>query len=119
MVACIYYIVLAVFMFISSICFYSFGFSVRANINNEIAWKYAQENRNLDEALTLVDKAIAYKPDWHYLDTKAEIFYKMKKYQDAVNIESDLVGRYPNEEILQDQLKKFNKGLDQGSQFQQ
>jgi tetratricopeptide (TPR) repeat protein len=117
--ACIFYIVMAVFMLVSSFCFYSLGASVKANINNEIAWKYAEENRNLDQALTLVDKAIAYKPDWHYLDTKAEIFYKMRRYQEAVSIESDLVNRYPDEQILQEQLKKFNKGLNTASQVQQ
>ena len=117
--ACIFYIVMAVFMLVFSFVFYLQGFSIKAMANNELAWKYAEENRNLDEALKLVDKAIAYKSDWHYLDTKAEILYKMKKYQDAVNIESDLVKRYPNEHTLQDQLKKFNEGVNQSSQVQQ
>jgi len=115
MTACIFYIVMAVFMLIFSFYFYTLGFSFKADINNQKAWEYAEKNQNLDEAMTLVDQAIAYKPEWHYLDTKAEIFYKMGKYQEAVNIESDLAGRYPNEQILQDQLKKFKDALNKDS----
>lgn len=119
LVTCIYYIVIAAFMLIFSFVFYLQRGSIKATANNQVAWKYAKENRNLDEALKLVDKAIAYKPTWEYLDTKAEILYKMKKYQDAVNIESDLVRRFPSEQTFQDQLKKFNKELNQPAPAQE
>ncbi len=77
---------------------------------NDLAWQYAQENRNLDEAFKLVNKALTLKPiESAFLDTKAEVLYKMGKIQEAINIETDLVKRNPKVQIYHDQLKKFQK----------
>ena len=47
---------------------------------NDLAWLYAEENRNLDEALALVHKALEREPDnYAFLDTQAEILYRKSK----------------------------------------
>ena len=79
---------------------------------NELAWKYAEEDRNLDKALVLVDTAISLDPQGYCLDTKAEILYKKGRVQEAVHIESGLVKRYPKFKFYQEQLKKFKQRLE-------
>jgi membrane protease YdiL (CAAX protease family) len=52
--------------------------------HNDLAWLYAQEKRNLEEALDLVDQALRYDPDnTAYLDTKAEVLYVMGRGEEA------------------------------------
>ncbi len=82
-----------------------------AQAYNELAWQYAKENRNLDQALKLADKAIFLKPQIQFFDTKAEVLYRMGRYQEAVNIESDVVKRYPEYQFYRDQLEKFKKEI--------
>jgi len=79
---------------------------------NDLAWLYAQANTNLDEALVLIDKALVFYPKrLAYLDTKAEILYKLGRFEEAVLLAEDMVKRYPDETYAQVQLKKFQEGL--------
>lgn len=79
---------------------------------NDLAWLYAEEGRNLHQALDLVDRALQISPDeYSFLDTKAEILYRLGRISEAVSIEEDLVRRYPHIPMLKDQLKKFSDGL--------
>ena len=75
-----------------------------------LAWTYAENEKRLDQGLFLIEKAIELKPDnIYYLDTKAEILYKMKRYDEAIEIEVSLIERAPDFEFFQDQLEKFER----------
>jgi hypothetical protein len=75
---------------------------------NDLAWIYAEQNKNLDEALDLVEEALAKDPrNPAFLDTKAEVLYKLHRYQEAVDIERELAGKYPEHYFYKEQLDKF------------
>jgi tetratricopeptide (TPR) repeat protein len=58
-----------------------------ANLNNSLAYCYAQKGENLDEALSLVESAIKDEPDnYTMLDTKGWVLYKMGKKDEAEKI---------------------------------
>jgi tetratricopeptide (TPR) repeat protein len=74
---------------------------------NALAWMYA-EQASLQEALNLIETALHSEPDNHiYLDTKAEILYKLQRYEEAIEIEKVLVAQYPGVPFYQEQLKKY------------
>lgn len=78
---------------------------------NDLAWIYATEGKNLDEALDLVEEALAYYPDQPaFLDTKAEILYKMGYFEDAVLIAEYIVRNNPTD-YFNMQLEKFKEAL--------
>jgi membrane protease YdiL (CAAX protease family) len=79
---------------------------------NQLAWSYATEGTNLEEALRLIDIALRNEPDnYAYLDTKAEVLYQMGRYEEAVEIEARLVIKYPDDAFLRSQLLKFESAL--------
>jgi len=79
---------------------------------NDLAWLYSEENRNLDQALVLIDRALAAEPqNYAFLDTKAEILFKMGRVPEAIAIETALVRKYPKHPLLRQQLEKFTGGL--------
>ncbi|MBN1869419.1 MAG: CPBP family intramembrane metalloprotease [Candidatus Omnitrophica bacterium] len=53
-----------------------------ADAYNDLAWLYAQEGKNLDDAVVLIEKALSYAPQYSpYLDTKAEVLEKLGRYR--------------------------------------
>ena len=75
---------------------------------NHLAWLYAEEDKSLNEALHLIEIALASEPENPaYLDTKAEVLYKMGKYDEAIAIESSLCEKYDKTEMFKKQLDKF------------
>jgi membrane protease YdiL (CAAX protease family) len=79
---------------------------------NDLAWLYAEEDRNLEEALNLIDEALLMVPDRAaYLDTKAEILYKLKRYQEAVELGEAVLEQDPQNAYYINQLKKFRQAL--------
>ncbi|MDP2653293.1 MAG: CPBP family glutamic-type intramembrane protease [Candidatus Omnitrophota bacterium] len=75
---------------------------------NDLAWLYAEEGRNLDEALRLIDLALAGSPrKYAYRDTKAEVLYKMGRTEEAVMLGEELAADYPDDEYARKQLEKF------------
>jgi len=79
---------------------------------NDLAWAYAEKGENLDEALLLIERALAVDDDeYAFLDTKAEVLYKMGRVQEAVEIAKRLLKRYPKDKYIQSQLEKFQKEL--------
>ena len=63
---------------------------------NDLAWLYAEEEKNLNEALELVDKALKVAPQQPaYLDTKAEILEKLGRFDEAQLIRNRLEGKLP------------------------
>jgi membrane protease YdiL (CAAX protease family) len=79
-----------------------------ANSYNDLAWLYSDQGIKLDQALELINKALELEPrNYAFLDTKAEVLFKMQRVAEAVAIEEDLIKKYPQDSYLQDQLKKF------------
>lgn len=77
---------------------------------NDLAWVYAENNVKLDRAIELIEKALAIKPnDLDYMNTKAEILYKLKRYNEAINIEKSLIESSPFSTFYKKQLQKFEK----------
>ncbi len=79
---------------------------------NDLAWLYAEEGKNLPEALQLVDRALSLDPDNDaYLDTKAEVLYRLKRFAEAIEIEKSLVSMNPDDDVYKEQLKKFEQSF--------
>jgi tetratricopeptide (TPR) repeat protein/TolB-like protein len=54
---------------------------------NSLAWFLIDKDRNIDEGLELIDKALALSPgDFEYLDTKGWGLYKKGNFQEALDI---------------------------------
>ena len=63
---------------------------------NELAWLYAQENKNLNVALKLVEKSLSYAPEQSaYLDTKSVILEKLGRINEANSIRKQLDRELP------------------------
>ncbi|MFA5259952.1 MAG: CPBP family glutamic-type intramembrane protease [Candidatus Omnitrophota bacterium] len=78
---------------------------------NDLAWIYAEQNIHLDRALELADRALALDPDnYAFLDTKAEVLYKLGRVDEAVAIAETLVREYSANAYSQQQLDKFKSG---------
>lgn len=73
-----------------------------AEAYNDLAWLYADQNKNLPQALKLINKALTYDEDNEaFLDTKAYVLEKMHKSEEVRQIRQFI-----------DQLKKADR-LDQ------
>lgn len=80
---------------------------------NDLAWLYAEQGIHLDRALELIDRALLKEPDsYAFLDTRAEVLFKMGRVREAVRIEEQLQKKYPNDKYLKDQVQKFRKALE-------
>lgn len=67
---------------------------------NDLAWLYSQENIKLNEALTLVDRALEIVPDSEaYLDTKAEILELLGEYAEALTIRQNILDTSRDQKI--------------------
>ncbi|MBN3040299.1 MAG: CPBP family intramembrane metalloprotease [Candidatus Omnitrophica bacterium] len=75
---------------------------------NDLAWIYAQNDKNLDQALELVDKALSFEEDNPaYLDTKAEVLFRLGRVNEAIDIERKLINSYPEDVFYKQQLERF------------
>ncbi len=75
---------------------------------NDLAWLYTEENKNLEEALRLIDQALTFQPEnFAFWDTKAEVLYKMGRIKEAIEIEEDIVSKDPTNLYAKEQLEKF------------
>ena len=84
-----------------------------ADSYNDLAWLYAEENKNLEEALILIEKALSFYPERYvFLDTKAEILYKLGRFEEAVTIEKALLEEHPSNDYLKNQVEKFSQALE-------
>ena len=81
-----------------------------ADAYNDLASLYAANNINLNFALNLIETALKTKPQGvDYLDTKAEILFKQKRWDEAIAIEERLAEKDPYYSYHQEQIKKFKK----------
>ena len=72
---------------------------------NLLAYYYAQNNKNLDEALRLIELAIKKEPkNYYYLDTKGYIFLRMSKAKEAVPLFQRALDLAGNDEVIQNHL---------------
>lgn len=72
----------------------------KSNVNNFLAYCYAQKGENLDEALKLIDEALKDKPkSYAMMDTKGWVLYKMGEKKKALK-------------LLEKALKKCEKSED-------
>ncbi|MCB9757149.1 MAG: CPBP family intramembrane metalloprotease [Candidatus Omnitrophica bacterium] len=75
---------------------------------NDLAWVYSEQGIKLERALELIDYALSLEPEsYAFLDTKAEVLFKMGRVSQAITMEEDLLKKYPNDVYLRQQLKKF------------
>lgn len=87
-----------------------------ADAYNDLASLYAANNLNLNIALDLIETALKVKPKGvDYQDTKAEILFKLKRYDEAIAIEEKLVEKDPYCLYHQEQIEKFKKASEKES----
>jgi len=81
---------------------------------NDLSWLYVESDRNLDEALDFIERALQKEPENDaYRDTQAEVLYKLGRFEEAVEIETELVRKNPAREVFRQQLKKFQEALEE------
>jgi len=79
---------------------------------NDLAWAYAEAGENLPQALQFIEQALALEPkSAAFLDTKAEVLFKMGQVAEAVQIEQDLLQKNPGDSYARKQLEKFSAAL--------
>ncbi len=79
---------------------------------NELAWIYARQGRKLEKALELINRALEHDAkNPAYLDTKAEVLYRLGRNRKAAEIEKNLVEKFPHNKGFQKQLQKFRRAL--------
>lgn len=82
---------------------------------NELSWLYATEGKELDTALRLIEAALKMEPNNPaYLDTKAEVLYKLGRYDEAIAIETSLAKKFPSDPFYAKQLKKYKDAKKRG-----
>ena len=83
------------------------------NVLNSYAWRMAELEINLEKALIKVQKAIFLTkndPDQaNIIDTEAEIFWKLKRYDEAIKSIDRALFIDPDNKYFQDQKEKFLK----------
>ncbi len=86
--------------------------NVIATIYNEKAYAIYKKGESLDKGLELIDKAITMFPNnGIYLSTKAEILYKLGRYDEAYEYIKSGIKLEPNQKEIQDDFKMIEKSL--------
>lgn len=84
---------------------------------NFLGYMYAEDGVNLDEAESLIKKALALKPnDAYYLDSLGWVYYQKKEFKKALKYLLEAIEIEPNEGVILEHLadvyvvfKKYNK----------
>lgn len=72
---------------------------------NFYGYSLADRGIRLDDALTMVKKALLMKPeDGYYLDSLAWVYFKQGEYTQAVEMQKKAVGLVPNDPVMQEHL---------------
>jgi tetratricopeptide (TPR) repeat protein len=80
------------------------------SVYNLLAYHYAQQNYNLEEALQFIDKAITSHPGCHcYLDTKGCILLKLGRKEEAINFFEQALKKSPQDATILEHLKKAHE----------
>jgi len=67
---------------------------------NYLAYSYALRGQHLDEALSLIERALNLKPTDAYVDTKAWILFKMGQFKQAKQVLAPLMAQEQTDPIL-------------------
>ncbi len=81
-----------------------------ALIGNNTAWLAALCNRNLEQAKMLASKVTASYPEATYLDTLAEIEYRLGNVERAIELSEKCLRMEPKNKQHRKQLKRFRAG---------
>lgn len=84
---------------------------------NRLAWLYAQQKRNLDEARKYSLASMQYNenlPD--YIDTLSEIYFQQREYDKALGLMEKAIVMRPANPYFRSQLEKFRAALNQAGQ---
>ncbi len=80
-----------------------------ATASNNLAWMYAQCDRQLDEALRLSEKAVSLSPrSAVYLDTLAEVHFRRGNREKAIELTRDCVRLDPRDPHYRENLVRFS-----------
>jgi tetratricopeptide (TPR) repeat protein len=72
---------------------------------NYLGYSYVEMKRNMDDALDMIQRAVAARPDDGYVtDSLGWVFYRMGRYQDAVVEMERAVELMPVDPVINDHL---------------
>jgi tetratricopeptide (TPR) repeat protein len=75
---------------------------------NNAAWLCARCGQELEEAEGRAEKAVKAKPEnYAYLDTLAEVKFRLGKVEEAIGLEERALGLKPGDEFIEAQLRRF------------
>jgi tetratricopeptide (TPR) repeat protein len=92
-------------------------FSDDSGVLNSYAWRMAELGINLEDALVKVQKAIVLTindpSQANIIDTEAEIYWKLKRFDDAINSIDRALSIDPDNQYFRDQKEKFLESKNQ------
>ena len=71
---------------------------------NFLAYGLADENRELDEALAMAERAVALKPAGHILDTLGWVYYRLGRFAEARKAIEEARRLLPEDEVILEHL---------------
>jgi len=75
------------------------------NVLNYLGYSLVEQNRNLDEALDMIQRAVSARPDSGYIvDSLGWVFYRLGRFEEAVSPMERAVELLPNDPIVNDHL---------------
>lgn len=74
---------------------------------NNIAWMASQCNRRLDEAIVLSRRAVELRPDPTYMDTLADLEFRVGNVEKAIELSQKCRDSEPRDEQHKKQLRRF------------
>ncbi|MCK8483432.1 tetratricopeptide repeat protein [Aliiroseovarius sp. S2029] len=75
------------------------------NVLNYLGYTYVERQENLDEALDMIERAVAVRPDSGYIvDSLGWVFFRLGRYDEAVETMERAVELVPVDPILNDHL---------------
>ncbi len=86
--------------------------SHHAGAHNYLGYLYAERGIKLDQAETLVKRALELKPgDAYYLDSLGWVYFQKKEYQKALKVLTDAIKLVPNEGVILEHIADTYKAL--------
>lgn len=80
---------------------------------NYLGYMYAERGQNLEEAGSMIDRALEAEPDnAFYIDSKGWVFYKLGRFEEARESLEKAVNILPNDPTLRDHLGDVYQSLD-------
>ena len=87
---------------------------------NNLAFLYADRGRNLQEALSLVNRALVLEKDREeialFKDTKGWTLYKLGRHDEALALLKEAASTIPNDKVIREHLKVIQAASSRGSQ---